>query len=222
MAQSFKTYWPSTVELMSYTQKDQVISGATVLLLQRIPGWAAFHNRWRYVPEARGLPGPKRPFSLWAKQGYDFHWDAVKWARQAFIPWDAATRMGEGILVWFDGDTYTHNTVPDYFLANLMNGADVAYLGRGAIYSEIGFQGYRLPEALPFLNAWRDLYSTGEFWRLPEWHSAYTWDVCRRSSPLRFKDLAEGRPMDGSGNIWHQSPLDLYTKHLKGAAKLAK
>lgn len=216
MVQSFHRYWPANVELVCYTERPTKLPRGSYRILQDVPGWRQFLKRWQGDRAACGQLAPGRPVG--AGKMYDYRWDAVKFARQAFIAWDAA-RTHQGLMAWFDGDTLTHARVPEGWAEGLLGAADVAYLGRGSFHPEIGFVAYRLPVAMPLLERWVDFYTSGSYRDLPEWHSAYTWREALRDSGLNAVDLTRDVKQQ-NGEIWPCSPLAAYTDHLKGNLKV--
>lgn len=213
-AESFARHWPESVELVVYGEEPVELPRGTFRRLSEIPGcaeWLAAHDSWQF----RGH-----------RDGPDYKWrlDAWKFSRQGFIPADAAARLPDSgapqFLAWLDGDVITHRNVPEGWPQLLLPpGYDVAYLGRPPKHSEIGFQLYRLngpaSPALRLLGLFRELYTSGEVFRLREWHSAFVWDEARVRSGARAFNLTP----NGHGHVWHQSPLARYTDHLKGKRK---
>jgi hypothetical protein len=213
---SFAKHWPTSVRLLFYTEEPVAMPRGENRLIWDIPGCRDFIERHRENRAANG----REPRIGWKDRdrqtGYSYRYDAWKFCRQGFIPLAAAQEIGDGLLCWLDGDVVTHRDVPEGFIESLLPaGKDVAYLGRGEKHSEIGFQLYRLPHALPLLERFRSWYASDGVFGLREWHSAFVWDLARRESGLRAHDLTPG----GSGHVWMQSPLRQYTDHKKGDRK---
>lgn len=215
----FTRFWPADVRLIAFVEEIVPLpAGRHVIeqrLLSEIPGAAEFIQRHRKTPERCG----RAPVRGWKDKevaaGYSFRFDAVKFARMAFITHAAALEVGDGVMAWFDADVVTHAAVPPGFVEGLLGEADICYLGREPKHSEIGFTAYRLPAALPMLWHYRETYHTDAVFGLPEWHSAYVWDVARLASGAKARNLTPG----GHGHVWFQSPLARYTDHLKGKRK---
>lgn len=232
-AESFDRYWPEDVDLVVYGEEPCKLPRGVFRELKEIPGCVEFLQQ-HDNPIARGQE-PHQDFEKkWKlkhhKSGYNFRFDAWKFCRQAFIPFDAFKRWhvqnltGEReLLCWLDGDVVTHSAIPRGFIENLLpENRDVAYLGRGEKHSEIGFQlydvtGLDVGEApvVRMLEIFSEIYRTGEVFKLKEWHSAYVFDEARRRSGVDAHDLTPG----GYGHVWHQSPLRAFTDHLKGKRK---
>lgn len=216
-AESFRKYWPAEVELIVYGEDPVVIPGE-FRTLNLIPGCIQFIRRWETCPKANG----REPDDRWkpnaVEAGYNFRWDAVKFCRQGFIPYHAAQHMEPGLLCWLDGDVVTRGKVSRASIEKLLpEGKDVAYLGRHPKHSEIGFQLYRIPEALPMLSRFSEYYRTDEVFSLKEWHSAYVFDKAMEETGIKAHNITP----NGRGHVWMQSPLAAFSEHLKGNRKYA-
>ena len=218
--QTFDRHWPANVRLLVYGEEQRALKslrGRTVsmLPLSSIEGCSDFLRRWKDRPVAHGrevLPTWKASCRM---AGYNFRFDAWKFSRQGFIPLAAAEACNTEFLAWLDGDVVTLRDVPPGLVEVMAPGKAVAYLGRAPKHSEIGFQLYRLPQAVRMLRRFRDLYANDEIFRYPEWHSAYAFDLARKETNTPGQDLTPG----GSGNVWEQSFLRGWTVHLKGKRK---
>jgi hypothetical protein len=218
---SLDRFWPRTIDLRVYVEEFFHYlppSGRLIeqVKLNAIPGCMEFIEKYAMSKEANGtLVKPNWKESSKAS-GYNFRFDAWKFCRQGFIPFHAAQEMKSGIMCWLDGDVVTHARVPEGFIESLIpETAAVAYLGRDPKHSEIGVQIYRLPDAMPVLKDFSDMYRTEEVFKLKEWHSAYVFDEARKRSAVRTHNMTPG----GFGNVWLQSPMAKYTEHLKGKRK---
>ncbi len=248
---AFERFWPSDVRLAVFTddvakaekklvqaacggagtlgpkngQRGSSVRSATYGSLHDCHGWREFVLRHQDEPAVNGRrlnhPRPWKPKDL--QVGYNFRFDAVRFAGQAFIPEAVAHGMLDGeVLCWLDADVVAHKPVPAGFVESLVDGADGAYLGRAPKHSEIGFWAVRLNEhTRALLMAFADAYRTDALLTLREWHSAFVWDDTRRwaegAERVQLRNLTPG----GSGHVWHQSPLRLYLDHLKGDRKAA-
>ncbi len=222
---TFERYWPADVPLLVYVEEPPPAAELPrtkryreFRLLSEVPGaleiLKAYDN-----PQARGrVPAPNWKRSA-RELGYNWRFDAWKFCRQGIIPLDAAARVDRGdLLCWLDGDVQTTREVPGRFLERLLPGdCDLAYLGREPKHSEIGFQLYRIPEAMPMLVEFCSLYGTGEILREREWHSAYAFDIARTRTRIRAHNLTPG----GSGHVWQTSVLENFMTHNKGDRKAA-
>lgn len=214
---TWQQYWPESAKLVVYTEGLQdlgpKIENRNVC---DIPGCGEFILKHRNDALFNG----RKPLPTWKQKqkdaGYNFRFDAWKFCRQGFIPYDAALKADTELLCWLDGDVITRRQVPEGFIEKLLpEGKDVAFLGRGEKHSEIGFQLYRLPNALPMLKEFSELYRSERIFNLKEWHSAYAFDAARRSTGIAGHDVTPG----GTGSVWSVSPLYPVTDHLKGKRK---
>lgn len=223
-----RKWWPSEVGLQ--LGLDEPLArllepgrAGRIHWLHEDPGYRGFMDRHAGDPVACGArPAPGatwKPKCL--RLGYNFRFDAVRFAGQAFVPALAARWMLDGeVLCWLDADVVTHAQVPADFIEGLIGDADGAYLGRHAKHSEIGFWAVRLSERTRgMLTAFSAAYLNDGAFDLKEWHSAYVWDDARRWAEdtlgVRMRNLTPG----GQGHVWHQSPLAQYMDHLKGDRK---
>jgi hypothetical protein len=155
-----------------------------------------------------------------AEKPANYIWNARRFAVKAFVWADAAVRLERGILVWLDGDTQTTEAVPDGLIERLMDGVDVAYLGRGAMHPENGFVCFRIPEALPLLFWCREAYRSGSFRSWSDgWTDCHALRAGLAAVPVRARDLTS-HTFDGewrSGvDAFGRSPLGSFVKHFKG------
>ncbi len=222
----FNEFWPKAIPLSVYTWEQFDFPTAylwTSRIFQQIPRakvseletFLSEHDN----PAAHG----KEPRPSWrakeVENGYSFRTDAWKFSQMCLYTWHAAHANPTGLLCWLDGDVMTHKNIPPGFIEGLLpDSAVVAYPGRDNAWSEIGFQLYRLPEALPLIDEYARPYLDGSFYDLTQWHSAFLFDLAREKTGLPCHNLTPG----GRGHVWHQSELAEYTDHLKGFGRKAK
>jgi hypothetical protein len=218
--ESFGRFWPADTRLLAYIETEKVEAAAraeqyNLFLCDDAPG---FLKRHKNNPEHNG----RSPVAGWREKdrvnGYSFRWDACKFAKQAYFPDHAAKIMCHTkYLAWFDADVvFTKPVNPAGIVALLPNDKHVAYLGRPGTHSEIGFQLYRLPEALPLLAEFKRLYDSDDVFKLREWHSAFVWDRAREISGVPCHNLTP----NGAGNVWAMQPLlSSFSEHRKGKRK---
>lgn len=239
--ETFDAYWPTDVDLVVYGEERVALQSSCgrrteFRLLSTIPDCMEFLKR-NDNARARGQAPDATTAAKWKPKHYaaryNFRFDAWKFCRQGFIPFDAmqniavSGRPKRDFLCWLDGDVVTHARVPQGAIESLLpEGKHVAYLGRGAKHSEIGFQLYDVSgigawdssdcwPAVQMLRAFREIYARDEVFTLKEWHSAFVFDEARRRTGVAGHDLTPG----GEGHVWHQSPLRAWTDHLKGKRK---
>lgn len=225
--QSFDQFWPRSVALKVWGEEyPPTYHGVPMRRVMRfnkldtIPMWEAFEHRHRDRQRANGrdvLPSWKESARA---TGYNWRYDAFKWARQAFIPWICNTLDEESdYLLWLDGDVITHSPVTEEMITGLMPAhRHFAFLGRGEKHPDIAFQLYRRgPYTTDFLSAWMDLYASDRVFQLKEWHSAWTWKWVL--DQYGYADVAHDITPGGSGHVWFESPLRQWGDHLKGERK---
>ncbi len=215
-AETFARHWPEDVELAIVTDAPLPTERATQVELADVPGYRAFMATWGEDRRALGYDAPDRK----ATPGARF-WkhDAVKWAPQGLAPRACLAGLETGdVFAWFDADVETIKDVPAGWMETLLAGHDVACLRRPAQHTEIGFWAVRVnPATKRLIDTFGDLYASGRFIRLREFHSAYVWDEALSLFPrLTVNNLNTARIR---GHVWPLSPLSEYTAHKKGKLK---
>lgn len=214
---TFTKHWPKEIELRTYVEEPILLPRGTAHLLWSCNGAEEFIARHRDDPEKNG----RAPNDRWKERHrrfpYNFRFDAVKFCRQCFIPEHASLDMSDGdLLVWFDGDVVTESSPPKAFLDELIGEYDLSFLGRRGTHSEIGYWSVRLnARSREFVRLFADLWRSDLVFDLPEWHSAFVFDHCRKVLSIRERNLTP----HGTGHVWFQSPLARYTDHCKGNRK---
>lgn len=218
-AETLEKFWPADVPVVAYVEEgDSAIAPRIVKRqLGECEGAVEFIERHRGNRLYNGLvPSPEWRASA-LRIGYEFRFDAVKFSRQGFIPYHAALAAKTEYLAWFDADVvFTKAVDPARMIERLLPpDRHIAYIGRLKHHPDIGFQLYRLPQALPFLKLFRDLYASDEVFKLGEWHSAYVW----REAMLRSGIPSHNLSPDALGDAWGRSPLNDFSVHRKGPRK---
>lgn len=188
----------------------------TTRLTGEIPEWSATKER---LPMMRIDP-PQA--DRWTRKPASYLWQARKFAVKPFVWLDAAVRMGRGLLVWLDADTVTQANVPRRLIAEAMDAADVAYLGRRRMHPETGLVIFRIPEALPLLRWCREAYVSGSFQTWTDgWTDCHALRAGLAAVPTRARDLTSHRVDRWSSGVdaFQQSPFGPWIVHLKGARK---
>jgi hypothetical protein len=219
---TFNKFWPKSVELVVYTEQSIPMPRGACRSLWDCDGARDFHNRHNDDGRRRGTI----PIPGWREKdktvGYAWRFDAAKFYKQCLIPYDASkTLLQDDILVWLDADIITFAYVPENFIPGIMDGADLAFLGRGVYHSEIGFWAVRVgKQSRIMLQNLAEMYTMDKFIELPEHHSAFIFDHVRKRAEIegmRVKNLTPHSRRGQYGNhIWLSSPLAKYTDHLKG------
>lgn len=182
----------------------------------------AFHVKYRDDPQASGRGerfGRPQNNRHW-RSGYSFRHDAYKFSKKVFAIKLVADTLPGGRLIWLDADTVTMDHIPRDLLERMPpTGSAIACLLRGQYHSECGFVGYDLdnPATRTFLDKFAEIYSSGEVFKLPEWHDSWVFDFVRK----RLQTPTWGIPFAsrGAGHPFVFSELGKYIDHLKGARK---
>lgn len=155
------------------------------------------------------------------KEGYNFRFDAYKFARKVFAIADAANRCAEGSkLFWIDADMVFKSAMsPETFHDLLKDDEGVCYLNRKPYHSECGFVGYNLQhkEVRRLISQFKDVYALDTFFQLKEWHDSFVFDEML----YRFKGkiLERHIPHTSCSDPVGHSELATYMTHLKGDRK---
>lgn len=202
-------------ERIIYSEDDLDLN-EFVACLHFVPTFVNFLHRHDGDDEVAG----RKPRPGWKggdeTKGYCFKFDAMKFCRKVFCIADAARHLGHGSLTWIDADAYPTQQVPVGFFDRL-SGADVTFLGREGTHSECGFLHFRLPAAMPLIQAWEAFYATDSFLKEREWHDSYLFDLARAASPeVKCRSISE---RGARGHVWVTSPLGRYFDHTKGDRK---
>lgn len=230
MIDTFDQYWPRSVTLTVYAEScEPRVASDRVRVLDLLAASAdlvTFKQRHANDPVANGQVAKDTgvPFKDNA-----FKWDAVRFSHKVFAVIHACQTLDTDWVVWLDADTKTFAPVPDDFLSGICDPAAMAcYLGRREKYhSECGWVAYNLrhPDLRSFMDRWRDLYMTGDLFRLREWHDSFVFDVLRKDFQAQrgtqFRNISPELPGKGPGHPFIASPLGLYMDHLKGAKRKA-
>lgn len=195
---------------------DDPADFASARLTSDIPGWL---KTWDRLPVTRP-DAPTTGSDQWTRKPDSYLWNARKFAVKAFVWLDAAERLGNGVLVWLDADTVTTTDVPSDLIETLMDGVDVAYLGRGAMHPETGFVAFRVPEALPLLRWCVDAYQSGAFASWADgWTDCHAIRAGLSAVSIKARDLTShtwAGEWRSSVDAFSLSPLGPYVQHFKG------
>ncbi len=201
MIEAFAEHWPEDIKLYAFHEGDKP-KGASERAI-----WVSLDSdkdRETFIREHADKD-----------QREDYRFRPVRYSHKVFAQ-TAAPR--DGYSIWLDGDTITQNKVTDDILTDILppEGKIASYLGRPYYrHSETGMIGYG-PIASPFLAEMRRVYTSGEVFKLPEWHDCAVFDHVRRKFERlghRFHNLC---PNAYGLNVFEQSPLAKVIRHNKG------
>lgn len=229
--ETFLEYWPEDVALHLVTEDlpgDAITSVkwkrdfSVWALWKASPAARAFHERHDTNALARGTE--RRPEHVgWtpkkAQAGYNFRYDAYRFAKKVFAIELIARHTAAGRLFWVDADVATFAPAPREVLEKLLPvDKALSCLDRGELYhSECGFVGYGLDHAAtrPFIEAFAKLYAADEVFALQEWHDSWVFDWLRR----RMKVPTYAIPHCSRSQPFANSELSRFADHAKGANK---
>ena len=230
MIDCFDQHWPQSVPLIVYAENCQPrvpsLRVSVCDLIASSPDLAEFKRRHADDPVANGqiAKDTKVPF-----QDNAFKWDAVRFSHKVFAVINACQTVDTDWVIWLDADTKTFAPVPDDFLPSICDPSAMAcYLGRREKYhSECGWVAYnrKHPDLRSFMDRWRDLYMTGDLFRLREYHDSFVFDVLRKDFVVtrgtQFRNISPELPGKGPGHPFIASALGRYMDHMKGAKRKA-
>lgn len=211
MVASFETYWPAIIPLRLYVEGFKPTGDyATV---RDLPSWLyEFKAQHAKNPHAHGQPG---------RGGYNFRFDAIRFAHKTAAVIDTAERSEHDVLVWVDADTVTHSPVTIEFLRSLWPNTDqaISWLERTNKYPECGFYmlNLRHPQTAALIREWKELYTGGMLFHLPEWHDSAVLELLVKRMKLPHRNISG----DGytTGHPFINGPLGAVMDHMKGDRK---
>jgi len=148
---------------------------------------------------------------------YNFRYDANKFFRKVYAVTQYNDKHLEAVdpFAWLDADIVFHRKIPQNFLKDLLAGHAMAILGRTNMYSETGFVAWD-PSAdthRRFMQLYRNIYLSGAFRLLTEWHDCQVMDFARIALEIDARNLAKGCDPN---HPFVYSVLGTYMDHLKG------
>jgi hypothetical protein len=214
--ESFVSHWPDNYSLWVYAEDFDLEPPDSRIkvfdLHATIPSLHQFKRRHAIQPMASGQTA----------RGYDYRFDAVRFANKSFVMCDAARRSSTRHLLWLDGDTRAFLDVPPDFLTRVLSDGDfMAYLGRTGYHTETGFLPFDLqhPAAKEFFSTLESIYETDTIFSLREWHDCEAIDVCRAVLSAQGRLRAKNLNVYGTSHPFNNSVVGLFMDHMKGPAR---
>lgn len=167
MAESVITHWPAeALPLIVYAEgfEPEPMDGLEV---RQLPAW---------IDEFKAQFGGIAANNGKRAGGYDYRFDAIKFAHKVAALTDCALGLTDETLIWLDADTFTHADVDEAWLDRLFPGPGyLAWLDRDRSHPECGWVMFRCghPYHRTFMERFRDLYINGEVFSLRETHDSY-------------------------------------------------
>lgn len=215
MVQSFDFCWPADAQMAFYVEDYRPLLPARVQTCS-LPVWLdTFKQQHSIVPGRRGL----------TPRGYDYRFDAVKFAHKVAAMTDYGLRLTEGVMIWLDADTYTHAPVTTEWLNSLFpEPAYMAWLDRKGSAPETGVVFFRAshPYHRHFMESLRDAYVGGSLFHMREWTDSF---AIYQLAMAKFYNGKIPHPVSLSGAAVRTShpavngPLGACLDHLKGERK---
>lgn len=222
MVESFCWRWPREVTLHLYSEGW----GADELLAYSQPLPAALS---RLAAETCVI-GDLAPASSWLSdfktrhQGRtfrDFRWDAVRFSHKVAAVCHAARTIDADVMIWLDGDIFTHSDVALDDLDGLRprDGEWISWLYRKSMYPECGFYMLDLkhPRHEEMIATLEAMYAQDLLFGLSEYHDSYVLQHVVEASRIAWRSLS------GVGGVTTHplinGPLGQWFDHLKGNRK---
>lgn len=204
MIQTFADYWPVNVDLYACFEGQRPADASPRAK------WVALDsdpNRAAFIEEHADKDKPE-----------DFRFRPVRYSHKVWAMTGAPRDCD--YLMWLDGDTETQNPVTAEVVHKLVPAAGkvASYLGRPYHrHSETGFLAFSMKDGgAEMLDEMRRIYTSGEIFKLPEWHDCMVFDHVRvkfERRGMRFHNLC---PAAVGLNVFEQSPLATIIRHNKG------
>lgn len=148
-----------------------------------------------------------------------WRWDVVRYAHKVFAACDALDGY-DGVGVWLDADCVTFAKIPDGLLEEQVADCYLAHYGRTGHYSETGLWIVNCAHEAhkSFLTAWRNIYLSGRFRQLHEWHDCCTLDATIRRFVADDRIATRNLSGEFARDMHPQalSELGAYIDHCKG------
>lgn len=214
---SLLQYWPSSVTLHLVSEDRLPLGNLPMLTKGRLTTWPlssslhyrAFHEKYMFDARARGN------FHGY----YRYIYDAWKFSKKVFAIDLVASNLTMGKLFWLDADVQTLRPIPENVLARFLpDEYHLSHLARPRMHSECGFVGYNLnyPDTFRFITEFARIYSSGEVFKLKEWHDSWVFDYIRNN---KFSLLSYAIPHTNGAHPFNYSELGEYMDHWKGNRK---
>jgi len=202
MIESFANYWPTNVKLYAYYEGEK-------------PKDASDRAIWMPLDEDKQRAAFLKEHGARGETHEDYRYRVGRYSHKV---WAQTATPYEEYLFWLDADTVTQNLITREVVNKLIPPDDkiASFLARPYHrHSETGFIGYG-PKSRPFLEEMRRVYTSGEVFKLPEWHDCMVFDHVRKKferQGMRFHNLCP----DAVGlGVFEQSPLATVIRHNKG------
>ncbi len=171
MISSLLKYWPDDIEIHLYNEGFDAPDG---VISHVFPEWHNnFKKRHKDNPAANGND------KLINRKGrvHDYRYDAVRFSHKVAAITDLGSTITDGVMIWIDADTVTHDNVSTDWIDSLFNpnGTYMAWLDRANKYPECGFLMFNCQHSkhLNFMSVLAKLYEYDTIFRFKETHDSY-------------------------------------------------
>jgi hypothetical protein len=222
MVESFCRCWPSEVSLRLYSEGWD----ADAFLAHCQPWSASLSRLAAETCEITHLASASPWLDSFKARNRDricrgFRWDAVRFSHKVAAVCHAASTIDADVLIWLDGDIFTHAPVAIADLEALAPAVDewISWLDRASMYPECGFYMLNLRhENHPgFISAFEAMYADDALYGLAEYHDSYVLQqVVEREGAMAKSLSGAGR---ATSHPLVNGPLGQWFDHLKGSRK---
>lgn len=205
MIETFGRFWPDEVPLTIYSEGfDEAPAPANEIDLLKASPWLADFKK-RHA----------------SRVVTSFLFDAVRFSHKVAAVLHAARNTDADVLIWIDGDSFTHSVISASDLEALApkGGEWIAWLDRAKSYPECGFYmlNLRHPQSAEMLASLEAMYADDELFALKEFHDSYVLEQVVKRAGVGTKSLSgEGH---GTFHPLINGPLGKWFDHLKGDRK---
>lgn len=220
--ETFFEFWPAEVPLRVYAEDcwpeipPEHQNRLEILdLHSQTPELVEFKKKFSMIPKCNGI----------TSTGYNYRYDAVRFANKSFAVMHAAKTLETDYLIWCDADVVTHKKIPMSFLNMLTpKWADICWLDRHKMYPECGFYIIRMsnPSIKVLMEYWRQLYVSEDIFKhCSEWHDSWVFQQLVLTGVKL--NMVKVNSISGGGfkteHPFINGPLGDYMDHMKGDRK---
>lgn len=230
MLDTFERYWPPEIKLLFYNED---LDESTFQRYERnviVKGFPRWFRDWKESHKGGADANGRDPKRNRDGRPYDFRRDCVKFAHKVAAVTDAGLGMDDGLLIWMDGDTLTHQAISEdwiYRLFPAIGGQDgyMAWLARRRGHPECGFLMFRCwhPAHKPYMTEMRRIYESGDVFAVSETHDSFIFQHVALKA-IKKGWLPEPFNLSGPTGMMYHHPfihceLGSRLDHAKGARK---
>lgn len=172
MISSLLKYWPEDVAVHLYNEGFEPPCN---VIPHSFPEWHdEFKLRHRDNPKANGNDKTVNRKG----RAHDYRYDAVRFSHKVAAITDVAQRFDDGVLIWCDADTVTHDYVSTEWIESLFPVSSdkyIAWLDRANKYPECGFLMFNCSheQHKNFMSVLAKVYQYDTIFRFKETHDSY-------------------------------------------------